>query len=648
MPASGFDAKTTSFLRPSGARGAALAVFLAGGLLACAVSAHPKRPAPPEPAPMAIEAPPPQEPRQLWKRLSEREASYLQRQLTQIRRWEGRPAGESPQPLATGSLAAAALASQGGSEAPRLREEAARFASGALNQCAKWTTNKCARAQLPLERLALQYPDLLPPELLARLRAKVSNAAPPPGEGQVRDPWSFTDTENQRMIAMARSLVGQVVGGTPGSPTAQGWGAYAEAFLRAHDRDGWYEAESPGYIALSITGLLQLADFAPQPAVRELARRNLDVLFTTWAQEQVGGFPAGPKVRTSAVWSLSRQSSPWQSWAWLAAGIGDPEEINFADRAELPVSHYEIPAGAVRLLTDRRRQPPYEIRAQRKILHSKRRPYDASLYAYATPDYILGASQSVEGLALRVSGGQEIVATLFAESPEFAPVYLWSRTRTPASDDAEQLNTLDQAVASRNLVLARLDTPGAGTGHVFLSAPWGTPEAVGDVVVARCGDAYVALVTEGGWDLEPAIERYPDYYGVGNKRREDLAGSWVAVPRRQPASVALVAGRRAEDGDFTEWKRRQATARLTVGENGAIHFTGGDGARSDFLPGRRATLAGQAVEATEYPRMASPFLASPVPGSWSFPLDKGIQEKESKEKGAPERPQGKDPRKAGT
>jgi len=59
----------------------------------------------------------------VWKKLSEREAGYLQRQLDQIRRWEGRPAGESPQPLATGALAAAALASQGGPDAPRLRAE---------------------------------------------------------------------------------------------------------------------------------------------------------------------------------------------------------------------------------------------------------------------------------------------------------------------------------------------------------------------------------------------------------------------------------------------------------------------------------------------------------------------------------------------
>jgi hypothetical protein len=595
--------------RRAGAIGAALAF-----LLACAPAAPLRRPAPAA-APVAS-------PDQPWKKLSEREIGYLQRQLDQIRRWEGRPAGESPQPRATGALALFALASQGGPEAPKLREEGARYVAKALDSCAQWHTNQCARSQLPLERVALQYPQELPPGLLARLRAAVSNAAPPPGEEQVRDPWSFADTENQRMISMARSLVSQVVAGTPDSPTAKGWGSYAEAFLQAHDRDGWYEAESPGYIALSITGLLQLADFAPQPAVRELARRQLDVLFATWAQEQVGGYPAGPKVRTSSVWSLSRQSSPWQSWAWLAAGIGDPAGINFADRAELPVSRYQIPEGTARLLADRRRQPPYEIRAQRKILHSRRRPYNAALYAYATPDYILGASQSVDGLALRVSGGQEIVAALYAESPDFAPLYLWSRSRTPESDDAAQLNTLDQAVASRNVLLARLDTPGAGIGHAFLSAPWGNPEMAGDAVVARCGDAYVALVTEGGWDLAPAIERFPDYYGTDPKRRRDLAGSWVAVPRRQPASVALGGGRKEEDGDFAAWKKRAAAARLTVGEDGAIHFTGADGKGSDFVPGRRAVIAGRPVEAGAYPRMDAPFLSSPAPGKWSFSFEK--------------------------
>jgi hypothetical protein len=125
---------------------------------------------------------------------------------------------------------------------------------------------------------------------------------------------------------------------------------------------------------------------------------------------------------------------------------------------------------------------------------------------------------------------------------------------------------------------------------------------MGDVVVSRCGDAYVALATQGGWDIAPATDKFPDYYGVGGKRRRDLAGSWVAVPRLQPANVALVAGRRAEDGE--------------------LHFTGGDGARADFLPGRNARISGRPVDAAAYPRMETPFLSSPSPGRWSFKFEK--------------------------
>ena len=408
-----------------------------------------------------------------------------------------------------------------------------------------------------------------------------------------------------------------MVAGTPDSPAARGWGAFAAAFLAAHERDGWYEAESPGYMALSITALLQLADFAPQPAVRAAAGRELDALFGAWAGEQVGGFPAGAKSRTSSAWALSPQASPWQAWGWLEAGIGDspgitPEktaEINFMDRVELPVSRYRLPAAAVRRLADRRQQPPYEIRERRKITPAKRRGYEAALYAWATPDYILGVAQTVGELGLRVSGGQEIVATLYPEGPAFAPLYLWSRTRMPESD-GKQTPTKDQAVAEKNVALVRLDTPEAGVGHAFLAPAWSAPELLPgtgtpEVVVSRCGDTYVALVTEGGWELAPAIARYPDSYGAGNRRRRDLAGSWVAVPRRQPASVALVAGRRSEDGDFAAWKKRMAAARLTVGEGGEIRFLGGDGKRFDYLPGVRASVAGKLLE-TAYPRRSGP------------------------------------------
>src|SRR5436305_7321740 len=178
----------------------------------------------------ATPAAPPVQP---WKKLSDRETRYLEMELAQIRKLQSHFKWIGRQPLAAGALAAAALADrsehQGRPDAPQLREEAARWVAGVLDSCTKWYNNECGRSQLPLERLALQYPQALPPELLARLRQAVSDAAPPPGAGQVQNPWSFADTENQRMVTLARSLVAQVVAGTPDSPAAKGWGAFAEA-----------------------------------------------------------------------------------------------------------------------------------------------------------------------------------------------------------------------------------------------------------------------------------------------------------------------------------------------------------------------------------------------------------------------------------
>lgn len=549
--------------------------------------------------------------------LTSREVRYLELGIEQLRRMEGKHGRLGPeyqQNLASGALASAALASEGRPDAVQRREDAVRWTTGALDACAKrWGNGKCARAQLPLQRIALQYPGVLPAELLARLKTEVAAAAPPPSPEAVRDPWSFKETENQRMVTMARSLTAQTVAGNPGSAVAKGWGAYAKAFLLAHDREGWYEGESPGYMVLSITALLQMADHAPQAEVRSLAARQLELIFADWAQKQVNGFPAGPKSRTYSFWALSDRSTPWAAWAWMAAGIGDPSEINFMDRPELPVSNFEIPESVVKLLTDRRKQPSYEIKARRQIALGKRKDLDTGLYSYATPDYILGTAQAVGGLSLQVSGGQEIAVTLFPECGKFAPVYLWSRTSNDESDRWRSWMAEDRAVGDHNLVVARLGA-GEAIGHAYLGPGWTRPEAVGENAVAsQCGDAYVTLVSPGGWEIAEAQQRFPAYYSSSKL----LKGSWVAVPRRQPAMVGLEAGRRAEHGDFAAWKKRAASAELTVAEGGELRFAAAGGQLS-FVPGERAAAADRSLDPRAYPRLQGPFLSGDGTGQWTF------------------------------
>ena len=554
--------------------------------------------------------------------MAERKRRYLEishrqiRKLSQAIRLDEERSGVA-------ALSAAALAAAG----QPTRDDAVRWTAATLDQCGG--RRDCGSAFMALQRIALQYPEALPEDLLGRVILEASRTTQPPDAQAIRDPWSFKETENQRIVRMARNLVAFRLDppkpGTPRAAAEQAWTAATEAFLLAHDREGWYEAESPGYIAASMTALLQLADHAGSPRIRELARRQLDLLFAEWAQEQVNGFPAGPKSRTYIQWALGARNTPWLAWAWLGGGIEEPEGISFMDWPEVATSAYEMPAPVRRLLAERDRQPPYEIRARRSIILDKRRDLDTALYSFATPDYILGAAQSVRGLHLGVSGGQEIMATLYASCAPFAPIYLWSRTHNPRSDRWKTWSGNDQAVAHRNVALARLGVgPEAVTGHAWLAPAWAAPEAVpaqggetSEIVVTRCGDTYAALITEGGWEVKPAPERFPAYYG-GDKH---MRGSWAAVPRRQPAMIVLEVGRRAEHGSFADWKKKVAASRLTLAElapgKWELRFTASDGTRLAFVPGEKATVGGRAL-VTDYPLLAGPFLNSEGAGRWTF------------------------------
>ena len=555
---------------------------------------------------------------------AERKLRYVELSYTQMARFAQRiPLDEERRSY--GALSAAAIAAETTAGKPgrsAARSDAVRWVAGTLDECTgQWNKVNCERALLSLQRVALQYAQVLPPDLQARLRTEAATFVPPPNEEAIRNPWLFKETENQRAVRIARCLAAMKVEpgpeGSPRAAAADAWGRYAEAFLLAHDREGWYEAESPGYIGTSMTALLQLADHAPQESVRRLAARQLDLLFAEWAQEQVNGFPAGAKSRTYVHWALGPNNTRWPAWAWLAAGLGEAAKISFKDSPEIGTSSYEIPEPVRRLVAERRSQAPYEIRARRRIPLPERLDLDTALYSYATPDYILGTSQSVGGLRLGVSGGQEIMATLYASGSDFAPVYLWSRTNNVRSGRWKSFAGQDLAVGHRNVAVARLAAgEGAeGTGHAYLAPAWSRPEPAGEsgeVVVSRYGDTYVALVTEGGWDVAPAPDRFPGYYG-GDKA---FRGSWAAVPRRQPAAIALEAGRKAEDGDFQAWKKRIAAARLTV-VDGELRFTASDGTRLAFLPGERATVGGKALD-LDYPLLAGPFLSSQGQGRWMF------------------------------
>jgi hypothetical protein len=564
------------------------------------------------PDPTLDPAPPPAPPGP--GELSAKALEYVERGHRQLDRLE-RGIGEMGAPRdASAGLAAAALAAHGRGEAG----EAARHVGKAVERCAgRWHAGDCERAVLQLQRLLLQFPGVLPEELTARLRREMAAPVPPPEAP--REPWAFQPTENQRLLTTARALGAHAVGGTVESPGARAWVEHAEALLAARDEAGFYEEESAGYLGLSVESLVHLHDFAPVPRVRQLAARELHLLFARWAERQVAGVPAGARTRTYIQWALGDRNLPWPAWAWLFADVGNAETIQLGDWPDLALSAYRLPAPLVRLLADRPSFGTYEVRQRRAIDPGRRKPVDAAIYTWATPEYLLSSSMAVDGMSLAVSGGEEVPVVLLPEGDRFEPLYLWSRFGPPRGQRWRNRSAQEKPVAHRDVALASLGTA-AEPGHAYLAPGWQDVEVLGDTLVARHGGTWVALTTDGGWEVAVAQQRFAAFYGKDRRYAE----ARVAVPKRQPAAVALEVGRAAEDGSFAAWKERAAGRGLEVrraegGEPTRLSYRATDGRRLVYVPGESVTVDGEALDPRAWPRHASPFLAGEA-AAWRFAL----------------------------
>lgn len=542
---------------------------------------------------------------------------YLKRGLEQLQRLEARIPALGIERDAAAALSASALAAAGEEESVL----AQRYVSRVLDSCRKaWHRVSCERAQLALQRVLLQYPSVLGAELGERLRLESSNRAPAPSPAQIAAPWDFRETENQRIVKAARSLVGAAIAGSTAVGDARQWAHYVESFLDAHRDQGWYEGDSPGYLAISMAALLLLADHAPDAAtgtdVRRRAREQLDILFASWAQLQVGGYPAGAKSRAYLHWVLGIRNVPWPGWAWLLGGMGRIDRLSVGDFPELAASSYHPPSGVVRLLVERRAQPPYEVVQRRHIDLPHRASLQAVLYSQATPDFILSTAQALGGSRLGVSGGEEIMVTLYAEGEEFAPLYLWSRSTPPGKQRWSSAAGRDLAVGEDGLVVARLGNGASALGYAYFGPPWQRPEILGSTVVSSYGETLVALVTIGDWEVAAAPQRFPEIFG-GDK---NYRGSWVAVPARQPAAVALRVARRSAVADVARWRESLSAARLELDDDTLRYAEAG---RPDMVyeVGRTARLGNETLTLpAESVVSASPFLSGSG-GRWTFRLD---------------------------
>lgn len=108
----------------------------------------------------------------------------------------------------------------------------------------------------------------------------------------------------------------------------QAWTKYFTAYLREHFGKGlWMESASPTYLKYSLQGLYNFNDFASDDALREAATASLDLQWTAWTLEQVGGMRGGAKARSySGTSSTDANKDSSNGLAWYYFGLGPIRE----------------------------------------------------------------------------------------------------------------------------------------------------------------------------------------------------------------------------------------------------------------------------------------------------------------------------------
>lgn len=260
-------------------------------------------------------------------------------------------------------------------------------------------------------------PDLTPParrRLLDILRFK---AAPRRIHPSI---WKFGATENHAFMGHAwRLLVAQL---DRNSAAAGEMGEHIGAFINEHIRKGWLEYNSPCYVEKEVGGLILVAEWAEDPLLRRTARLGLDILFAEHAALALEGMLGGPACRVYGPGSdgilaeemnhNSRRDAACSGsypMMWMLFGQGQPHPYGVLGAPLLATCGYVPPPAVVRLADPAGNRGRYEFKARRPgrshqvfrrnpaALQPPPEAFDARVYAWVTPRFVLGSFQEVEG-----------------------------------------------------------------------------------------------------------------------------------------------------------------------------------------------------------------------------------------------------------
>lgn len=177
------------------------------------------------------------------------------------------------------------------------------------------------------------------------------------------------------------------------------WVDYFDEYFSERAKKGFFlEVASPGYMAVSLSYLMDIFDLCEDPSLSLKAEKFLDVVWADWAQDQLNGVRGGAKTRVGdgTHWA----DAMYKFARFYFGGEGSAETLFFAQL----LSRYEMKPILWHLALDRQGlgEFAYQSRKPGEEENIWPRPFGAERtmlcdtesrllrYSWVTPDYILG------------------------------------------------------------------------------------------------------------------------------------------------------------------------------------------------------------------------------------------------------------------
>jgi hypothetical protein len=418
--------------------------------------------------------------------------------------------------------------------------------------------------------------------------------------------------------------------------------AYFRKFLRDECKKlytiGMGEWDSSTYVAFTVTGWLNVYDFAADPRMKQIARAALDWYAAAYALKQLRGVHAGPEARGFAR-HPGDAISDVLAWLWFGQAPGYPtpdlSPKNGAVRYSIAAALSTYRPDPITVRIARKEVPlPFSVRASKpayygyergnefqEVLFCDRGLFMGTLYDPTPGDQIVGQiwPQTTQ-FKLAVDTGKDVAVFGMGNSfHRHFPV----EGRSPADQFHQEKGA---AVYICSVPAVKTERPSPPYSLLAIPAGVAPPTREGDWYVWEIGDAFVAarpLGEDTRWtdltewlartnpqEKKPASEFAPDYRWL---RTDGALCGWVvdtAVrnPKEYPNRAAFVRALKTRTRlDLQRFASdRTVTYRSLRGDTLMLRHTGGLGGKPE------AETNGKKLVWSDWPVYDSPCVQLPL------------------------------------